>query len=575
MMTPENRRSFRLHPLPLENGTIMKNEVSQLRGRELIDEPLGNKGTAFTEAERDELGLYGLLPPHVETLQDQVDREYETFVSLPSDEAKHVFLREIQDDNEVLFYRLIVDHLAEMMPIIYTPTVGLACQRFSEIYARPRGLFIPYPHRDRMEEMLRNYGVDDIQAIVVTDGERILGLGDQGTGGMGIPIGKLSLYVGVGGIHPSKTLPICLDVGTNNHERVNDPHYIGWRSRRITGDDYLAFIDQFVEAVKIVWPNVLLQFEDFAFQHATPLLERYRNQLCMFNDDVQGTAAVTLGTILSAVEEAGTTLSEQPVAILGGGSAGCGIAEQVIAAMVEEGLSLEEATARIHIVDVAGLLHDGMDGLSDFQTPLAQKEGALAAWERTGPNGSISLMDVVRQAKPSILIGVCGQPDLFTEEMIRTMAGDTDRPIIFPLSNPTSRIEAHPADLIEWTDGRALIATGSPIAPVEYEGKTYPIAQCNNTYIFPAFGLGVVSGGVTRITDEMFREAARTLATSARSERKKTGALLSPLGEIRDVSKDIAFAVARKAQEQGHAPSTTEDDLRAAIDANFWDPSYD
>ena len=553
----------------------MKNEVSTLRGRELIDEPLGNKGTAFSEEERAKLGLYGLLPPHVDTLEEQVSREYDAYCKLPNDEEKHVFLRDIQDTNEVLFYRLVVDHLAEMMPIIYTPTVGLACQRFSEIYARPRGLFIPYPHRDRMEEMLRNFGHDDIEAIVVTDGERILGLGDQGTGGMGIPIGKLSLYVAVGGIHPSKTLPICLDVGTNNQERIDDPHYIGWRSKRITGDEYIAFVDQFVAAVKKIWPNVLLQFEDFAFQHATPLLARYRDQLCMFNDDVQGTASVALGTILSAVEAADSKLRDQTVAILGGGSAGCGIAEQIIAGMIEDGLSEQEARGRLYMVDVAGLLSDDMEGLSSFQQKLVQPAASLKDWKRTGKDQQISLEDVVREAKPTVLIGVCGHPNLFTETMIRTMASNTEHPIVFPLSNPTSRIEAAPSDIIEWSDGKALIATGSPIDPVTYKGKTHPIAQCNNTYIFPAFGLGVVAGNVTRVSDEMFREASRTLAACAADERKKTGALLPPLPSIRDVSKDIAFAVARKAQEQGNAPKTSPEELRAKIEEKFWDPAYD
>ncbi len=553
----------------------MKNEVSTLRGRELIDEPLGNKGTAFSEEERAKLGLYGLLPPHIDTLEDQVSREYGAYGNLPNDEEKHVFLRNIQDTNEVLFYRLVVDHLAEMMPIIYTPTVGLACQRFSEIYARPRGLFIPYPHRDRMEEMLRNFGHDDIEAIVVTDGERILGLGDQGTGGMGIPIGKLSLYVAVGGIHPSKTLPICLDVGTNNQERIDDPNYIGWKSKRITGDEYIAFVDQFVAAVKKIWPNVLLQFEDFAFQHATPLLARYRDQLCMFNDDVQGTASVALGTILSAVEAADSNLRDQTVAILGGGSAGCGIAEQIIAGMVEDGLSEQEARGRLYMVDVAGLLSDDMKDLSRFQQKLVQPAASLKGWQRTGKDQQISLEDVVREAKPTVLIGVCGHPNLFTETMIRTMASNTEHPIVFPLSNPTSRIEAAPSDIIEWSDGKALIATGSPIDPVTYKGKTHPIAQCNNTYIFPAFGLGVVAGNVTRVSDEMFRAASRTLAASAAAERKKTGSLLPPLPSIRDVSKDIAFAVASKAQEQGNAPKTTPEELRAKIDEMFWDPAYD
>ena len=552
----------------------MRISGESLRGRELIDEPLHNKGTAFSEEERARLGLYGLLPPYVETLDEQVSRAYDAYGEFETDLERHVYLRTVQDTNEVLFYRLVIDHLAEMMPIIYTPTVGLACQQFSEIYRRPRGLFVPYPHRDRIEEMLRNYGSDEIEAIVVTDGERILGLGDQGTGGMGIPIGKLSLYVACGGIHPKNTLPIVLDVGTNNEERLRDPHYIGWRHERVVGDEYVAFVDAFVDAVKKVWPHVLLQFEDFAFQHATPLLGRYRDRLCMFNDDVQGTASVALGTLFSAVAAAGSSLKDQTVAILGGGSAGCGIAEQIVAAMMEEGLSDREARDRIYVVDRAGLLHDGMKGLPPFQERLAQPQSRLEDWTRTGPDGGLSMLDVAGQGKPTVLIGVSGQPGLFTEEILRTMASHAARPIVFPLSNPTSRMEAAPADVIAWTEGRALLATGSPIAPVDYRGRSFPIAQCNNTYIFPAVGLGVIAAGARRVTDEMMRAAARALGASAPASKDPNGALLPPLPEIRSVTRDLAFAVGQKAQEQGHAPQTSDDALRAKIDARFWEPAY-
>ncbi len=552
----------------------MKISGDSLRGRELIDEPLWNKGTAFSPEERARLGLYGLLPPHVESLDEQVARAYEAYGGFETDLERHVFLRTIQDANEVLFYRVVIDHLAEMMPMIYTPTVGLACQRFSEIYRRPRGLFVPYPHRDRLEEMLRNYGCDEIEAIVVTDGERILGLGDQGAGGMGIPIGKLSLYVACGGIHPKNTLPIVLDVGTNNEERLKDPHYIGWRHERITGDEYVAFVDGFVDAVKRVWPKVLLQFEDFAFQHATPLLERYRDQLCMFNDDVQGTASVALGTLFSAVAAAGSTLRDQTVAILGGGSAGCGIAEQIVAGMVEEGLSDREARDRIYIVDRPGLLHDGMTGLSAFQEKLRQPQARVGGWTRSGPDGGITMLDVAQQAEPSVLIGVSGQPGLFTENIIRAMAKNAERPIVFPLSNPTSRMEAAPSDVIAWTDGRALVATGSPIDPVSHDGRSFPIAQCNNTYIFPAVGLGVLASGAARVTDEMMRAAARSLGASAPTSTDPTGALLPPLPEIRRVSRDLAAAVGAMAQSQGHAPKTSPEELRRRIDQRFWDPAY-
>ncbi|MDG2308552.1 MAG: NAD-dependent malic enzyme [Candidatus Binatia bacterium] len=552
----------------------MKTSGQSLRGRELIDEPLWNKGTAFSEGERAALGLYGLLPPHVETLEEQASRAYEAFGGFETEIERHVYLRSVQDTNEVLFYRLVIDHLAEMMPIIYTPVVGAACQQFSEIYRRPRGLFVPYPHRDRIEEMLRNYVAEDVEAIVVTDGERILGLGDQGAGGMGIPIGKLSLYVACGGIHPKNTLPILLDVGTNNEERLKDPHYIGWRHERVAGDEYIAFVDAFVDAVKKVWPHVLLQFEDFAFQHATPLLGRYRDQLCMFNDDVQGTAAVALGTLFSAVNAAGSNLCDQTVAILGGGSAGCGIAEQIVAAMGEEGLSDREARDRIYMVDRPGLLHDGMTGLPSFQEALAQPQARLESWTRNGPDGGISMLDVAQQGKPTILIGVSGQPGLFTEEILRAMAAHSDRPIVFPLSNPTSRMEAAPADVIKWTEGRALVATGSPIDPVSYDGRTFPIAQCNNTYIFPAVGLGVIASGAKRVTDEMMRAAARALGAAAPASKDPTAALLPPLAEIRRVTRDLAEAVGAEAQRQGHAEKTSPEELRRRIDERFWEPAY-
>jgi malate dehydrogenase (oxaloacetate-decarboxylating) len=549
--------------------------MATLRGRALIDHPLHNKGSAFDEEERTRLGLHGLLPPHVEKLEQQTARAYDAYSQKTTDLERHIYLRALQDTNETLFYRLVVDHLAEMMPILYTPVVGDACERFSEIYRRPRGLFLPYPLRDRMEEMLGNYATRKVRAIVVTDGERILGLGDQGAGGMGIPIGKLSLYVACGGIHPGCTLPVLLDAGTNNQERLKDPFYIGWRHERIAGDEYLAFVDRFVEAVHRVWPDVLLQFEDFAFRHATPLLERYRDRLCMFNDDVQGTAVVALGTLLSATSSVGSKLTEQVVAVLGGGTAGCGISEQIVAAMVEDGLPESEARARIYVVDRAGLLHDGMQELEAFQKKLAQPHERLVDWPRSGAQGNVELIDVVRQARPTVLIGVSGQPGLFTEEIVREMARLVPEPIIFPLSNPTSRMEAAPADLVAWTQGRARIATGSPIAPVAYEGRTFPIAQCNNSYVFPAIGLGVLASGARRVTDEMLRAGARALGGLSPSSGDSATPLLPPLSEIRSVTRRLALAVATEAQRQGLTDSVSGDELEGRIAADFWDPSYD
>lgn len=361
--------------------------------------------------------------------------------------------------------------------------------------------------------MLRNHGHRDVAAIVVTDGERVLGLGDQGAGGMGISIGKLSLYVACGGIHPARTLPVLLDVGTNNEERLRDPEYVGWRHERVTGGRYLRFVDDFVDAVKLVWPQALLQFEDFAIQNATSLLERYRESTCMFNDDVQGTAAVTLGALLSATRRTGSPLKEQTIVLAGAGSAGCGIASQVVSAMVERGLSDGDARQRVLMVDRAGLLHDAMADLRPFQKPLAQPFGRVASWV-TG-DGRIPLLEVVRHARPTILIGVSGQRELFTEHLVRTMAGLVERPIVFPLSNPPSRMEAAPADLFAWTDGRAVVATGSPVGHVERSGRRIAIAQCNNDYVFPAIALGVLASGARRVTDGMFRAAAQVLAENS------------------------------------------------------------
>jgi malate dehydrogenase (oxaloacetate-decarboxylating) len=542
-------------------------------GHLLLERPLLNKGTAFTEEERLAFGLLGLLPPTQETLEEQVERSYEAYGAKDTDLERHIFLRQLQDENETLFYRLLIDHLAEMMPAVYTPTVGLACERFSHIYRRPRGLFIAYPERDDIDAILENAASPRVEAIVVTDGERILGLGDQGAGGMGIPIGKLSLYTACGGIHPATTLPILLDVGTNNKERLDDPLYVGWRHERIAGDEYLAFVDAFVQAVKRKFPRVLLQWEDFAQPHAGPLLDRYRDQLCTFNDDIQGTAAVTTGTLLAAVAASGGRLRDQVVAILGAGSAGCGIAEQLVAAMVEEGLPEPEARARFFLVDRPGLLHDGLEGLRDFQRKLAQPKDRVAAW-RPSEGRPIGLLDVVKNARPSILLGTSGQPGTFTEEVVRAMAGYAARPIIFPLSNPTSRSEATPADLIAWTDGRAIVATGSPFEDVAYNGRRFPVAQCNNSYIFPGMGLGVLASGARRVSDAMFMAAARALAEASPARRDPAAPLLPALAESRRVSRAIALAVADAAGREGLAEVRSAEETERLVDAKMWEPRY-
>jgi len=538
----------------------------------LLEFPLLNKGSAFTEEERSNFNLHGLLPEAVETIEEQADRAYRQFQNFKTDIDKHIYLRNIQDTNETLFYRLLDSHLSEMMPVIYTPTVGEACEHFSDIYRRARGLFISYPNRAHIDDMLQNATKQHVKVVVVTDGERILGLGDQGIGGMGIPIGKLSLYTACGGISPAYTLPVVLDAGTNNPQLLNDPLYMGWRHPRITGEEYEAFVDQFIQAVKIRWPNVLLQFEDFAQKNAMPLLERYRDELCCFNDDIQGTASVALGSLIAASKAAGGKLSDQTVAFLGAGSAGCGIAEQIVAQMKSEGLSEEEARAKVFMVDRFGLLTDKLPNLLDFQSKLVQKSSALTSWGMA--NDSISLLDVVRNARPTVLIGVSGQPGLFTEEIIREMHKHCARPVVMPLSNPTSRVEATPADILNWTDGAALVATGSPFAPVSHKGTLYPIAQCNNSFIFPGIGLGVIASGATRVTDGMLMAASRTLAECSPLATEGKGSLLPDVDDIQGVSKCIALEVGKAAQLQGVAMVTSEDSLSKAIEHNFWAPQY-
>jgi len=541
-------------------------------GPVLLEFPLLNKGSAFSLEERLNFNLLGLLPGVVETIEEQAERAWLQYQSFKSEIDKHIYLRNIQDTNETLFYRLVENHLVEMMPVIYTPTVGAACERFSEIYRRARGVFINYDNRQHMDDILQNITIPNVKVIVVTDGERILGLGDQGIGGMGIPIGKLSLYTACGGISPAYTLPVVLDVGTNNPQLVNDPLYMGSRRPRITGDEYYAFVDEFVQAVRHRWPNVLLQFEDFAQKNAMPLLTRYRDEICSFNDDIQGTAAVTVGTLIAASKAAGSQLNQQKIVFLGAGSAGCGIAEQIIAQMQREGLSESAARENVYMVDRFGLLTDNMPNLLSFQTKLAQKRDQLSRWDTTSE--ALSLLDVVRNVKPDILIGVSGQTGLFTEEVIREMHKHCPRPIVMPLSNPTSRVEATPQDIITWTEGQALVATGSPFAPVQWQDKVFPIAQCNNAYIFPGIGLGVIASGASRITDEMLMAASAALAEHSPLVKNGEGLVLPELKDIQIVSRAIAFAVAQTAQQQGMAVVTSAEALHQAIDDNFWKPEY-
>ncbi|WP_151778007.1 NAD-dependent malic enzyme [Acinetobacter brisouii] len=541
-------------------------------GNTLLELPLLNKGSAFSEDERTRFNLHGLIPHVIETIEEQSQRSYQQYSAFHDAINKHIYLRNIQDTNETLFFRLIEDHLAEMMPIIYTPTVGEACQQFSDIYRRHRGVFISYPDREHIDDILQNVNRKNVKVIVITDGERILGLGDQGIGGMGIPIGKLSLYTACGGISPAYTLPITIDVGTNNQQLLNDPIYMGWRQPRISGDEYYNFVDEVIRGIRRRWPNALIQFEDFAQKNAMPLLNKYRDAICCFNDDIQGTAAVSVGSLIAASRAAGKQLKDQRIAFLGAGSAGCGIAEQIVAQMVAEGLSDAEARKQVFMVDRFGLITENQPNLLDFQRKLAQQPEVVASWAQA--DEMISLLDVVKNAKPTVLIGVSGQPGLFTEEIIRTLAENCERPIVLPLSNPTSRVEAVPADVLNWTDGKALIATGSPFAPVNYQGKLYNICQCNNSYIFPGIGLGVIAAGATRVTDSMLMASSNALADCSPMLQDPNADLLPEIDDIQKVSRVIAFKVAKAAMEAGVAPVISDELLMENIEKNFWKPEY-
>ncbi|MBI1213260.1 MAG: oxaloacetate-decarboxylating malate dehydrogenase [Alphaproteobacteria bacterium] len=550
-----------------------KGEVeTDLEGFALVSDPMLNKGTAFTETERDAFRLHGLLPPHVGTLERQAERRIKALRRYQTSFERYAFLRELQDTNETLFYALLIAYPEEILPLVYTPTVGEGSQRFSEIFRRPRGVFLSYPNKHRIRDILSNPAFDQTRVIVVSDGERILGLGDQGAGGMGIPIGKLSLYTACAGIHPWATLPVLLDVGTNNQERLADPLYIGWRHERVRGDDYDGFVEEFVSAVAERWPNVLLQWEDFAGANAGRLLTKYRDRLCTFNDDIQGTAAVAAGTLMAAINVTGVPLTEQRVALLGAGSAGCGIASLLLQAMHEAGLSREAAGAHFYAMDRPGLLVEGMNDLHPAQLPFVQKREAVAGWALEEP-GRIGLFDVMHNAKPTVLIGVTGFAGAFTERAVREMAAHVKRPVIFPLSNPTSRSEAVPQDLVEWSEGRALIGTGSPFPNPDWNGKPVATAQTNNAYIFPGVGLGVIASGAVRVTDAMFMVAAKALADLSPAKYGESR-LLPPVTALRSVARTIAFAVGRQAQDDGVAQRLSDDELRTRIEEHIWEPVY-
>jgi malate dehydrogenase (oxaloacetate-decarboxylating) len=550
---------------------------TSLTGLGLLGTPIFNKGTAFPASERDEFSLHGLLPPHVGTLGEQVERRLNAFRRLPDDFAKYTFMRDLQDLNETLFYAMITGNIEEMLPIVYTPAVGEGCQRFSEIWRKSRGVFLSYPNRDRIETILGHPRYDGVRCIVVSDGERILGLGDQGAGGMGIPIGKLALYTALAGIHPLKCLPVFLDVGTDNAARMADPLYIGWRHERVRGAEYDKFVDRFVRVVKKRWPHVLLQWEDFAGRNAARLLERYQDVLPSFNDDIQGTAAVAVATVLAGINVTGVPLTEQKFVVFGFGSAGLGIAELLRKALVNAGLSDRQARERFYAVDKDGLLVEGMEGLSKERAGFARVAGEVDGWSR-GEHG-IGLLEAVKQVRPTVLLGVSGQAGAFSEDVVRAMArglqqdGRSVQPVILPLSNPTSRCEAIPADVIRWTEGRAIVGTGSPFGPVEFEGQAVKVAQTNNSYIFPGMALGIVASRAKRVSEGMMMASAVALAELSPTCTDPKGALLPPLETLRAVSVSVALALGRQAESEGLAEVKGEAFVKA-VRANVWHPVY-
>lgn len=528
-----------------------------------LHNPVFNKGTAFTVAERDLLGLRGLLPPHVQTMDEQVERVMTNFRSKPNDLERYIYLVGLQDRNETLFYRVIMEHLEEMMPIIYTPTVGRACQEFGHIFRRSRGCYLCTNDRGRVEKILQNWPTREVKVIVVTDGERILGLGDLGAFGMGIPIGKLSLYTACAGIHPTQCLPVMIDVGTDNETLLADPLYIGLRQKRIRGAEYDAFVEEFMVAVEKVFPGVLVQFEDFGNRNAFRLLERYRYHACTFNDDIQGTGAVALAGILSSLRLTGRKLADQRVLFLGAGEAGIGIANNIAACLIEEGFTADEARKRCWFVDSKGLIVFGRDQLTEHKLPFAHQHEPCP-----------DLLSAVKSLQPTMLIGVSGQATTFTEEIVRLMGKYNDRPVIFALSNPTSKAECTAEEAYQWTDGRAVFASGSPFASVTLNGKTLVPGQGNNAYIFPGVGLGVVASGARRVTDTMFIQAARTLATLVLESELAEGRVYPSLKRIHEVSLAIAVSVAGEAYAGRLSGQPNPADLAEFIRSQMFKPEY-
>lgn len=543
-----------------------------LKGKDLLDSSALNKGSAFTNEERERLGLLGLLPDQIETIDEQAKRTYGQFSRFETALEKNNYLNDLNENNQVLFYHLASQHLEEMLPILYTPTVGQAVEEFSHEFSRARGIYLSYHNQYRLNEILNNCPLPEVDLIIMTDGEGVLGIGDQGVGGMDICIGKLMVYTLCAGINPNRVLPIQLDVGTNNQLMLDDPMYLGWRHKRISGNAYHQFIGRAVAAIRERFPGVYLHWEDFGRDNARTNLDRYRNAMCTFNDDMQGTGAVTLATVLSACHAQGRALSDQRFVFFGAGTAGTGIADQICTALQKEGLSEANARKRFWLVDRPGLLTEHVE-TTDFQKPYTRSHVETADWARNA-DGLIALDEVLKQVKPTVLVGCSTVHGAFTEEMIKNLAEQVDTPIIFPLSNPNKKVEATPEDLIKWTGGKVMIATGSPFDDVEIDGKKIRISQCNNAFIFPGLGLGTIATKATRVTDGMIWEACRALADCSPALKDPSAPLLPELSEAKAVSRKIASAVATQAILEGVASIDTTDDIEARIEALVWTPEY-
>ncbi len=556
-----------------QDGNISYIETS-LSGQPLLANSGLNKGCCFSEEERHLFKVVAKLPARKEDLDEQVVRHYKQFLGKKSPMQKNIFLHSLNDYNETAFYKLVSNHLEEMLPIVYTPTIGEAVQRYSEETRRPRGLFLSYCDGDDFAERLKERVNDGIDVIVVTDGEGVLGIGDQGVGSINISIGKLMVYTLCAGINPRRVLPIVLDVGTNNHSLLNDPHYLGWRHSRISGDDYDNYIEKFVRQVRETLPNAYLHWEDFGRDNARRILEKYRSQFATFNDDMQGTGMVATANLLAASYAMDKDIIEHSVVMLGAGTAGVGIVDQMCQAMVSQGLSLDDAQKRFYLVDRQGLLTDDMDDLVDFQKPYARSKAEVGSWQLELGEQGLNLEAVVNHIKPSVLIGCSTVFGAFNENIVRTMAGAHKHPIIMPLSNPNSHCEADPSDLMNWTDGRAMIACGSPYPPVEYEGKTYRIAQGNNAFVYPGLGLGVIASKANCVTDQMLNAACLALSECSPIRKDKNAPLLPNFSEVQEVSKHVARAVIKQAIKEGVAGVSDNSDIEFLLRSNTWQAKY-